>query len=120
MTESELKWNLMWDMWVAGNAVSPYAELMEYESEVNNGGHSQYFFNSANCGRLNAELEKLWAVLPNPLYDNLKRAYDAFASQEDICDDVNDELFDECDEVFYENEHLVADILKKYADSLTL
>lgn len=40
MMESERKWNLMWDMWVAGNAESPYAELMEYESEVNNGGHS--------------------------------------------------------------------------------
>lgn len=43
LTEEERKWNLMWDMWVQEEAISPYAELMEYESEVNNGGHSQFF-----------------------------------------------------------------------------
>ena len=59
MNESDRKWNLMWDMWVAGDAESPYAELMEYESEVNNGGHSQYFYNFANCGDLKAEVEKI-------------------------------------------------------------
>ena len=64
--DAERKWNLMWDMWVAGEAKSPYAELMEYESEVNNGGHSQYFFNIANCGDLGEEVEKLLRVLPNP------------------------------------------------------
>ena len=116
--DAERKWNLMWDMWVAGEAKSPYAELMEYESEVNNGGHSQYFFNIANCGYLGEEVEKLLAVLPNPLYDNLKRGYAAFAAQEDICDDENEELFEECDDVFYENEQMLIDILKTYADSL--
>ena len=116
--DAERKWNLMWDMWVAGEAKSPYAELMEYESEVNNGGHSQYFFNIANCGDLGEEVEKLLAVLPNPLYDNLKRGYAAFAAQEDICDDENDALFEECDDVFYENEQMLIDILKTYADSL--
>lgn len=116
--DAERKWNLMWDMWVAGEAKSPYAELMEYESEVNNGGHSQYFFNIANCGDLGEEVEKLLAVLPNPLYDNLKRGYAAFAAQEDICDDENEELFEECDDVFYENEQMLIDILKTYADSL--
>ena len=118
--DAERKWNLMWDMWVAGEAKSPYAELMEYESEVNNGGHSQYFFNIANCGDLGEEVEKLLAVLPNPLYDNLKRGYAAFAAQEDICDDENEELFEECDDVFYENEQMLIDILKMYADSLSV
>ena len=116
--DAERKWNLMWDMWVAGEAKSPYAELMEYESEVNNGGHSQYFFNIANCGDLGEAVEKLLSVLPNPLHDNLKRGYDAFAAQEDICDDENEELFEECDDVFYENEQMLIDILKTYADSL--
>lgn len=119
-TEEERKWNLMWDMWVQGTAVSPYAELMEYDSEVNNGGHSQYFFNIANCGDLSAEIEKILAILPPPLRDNLKRGYDAFAAQEDICDDDNDELFEECDEVFYKNEEMLIDILKVYANSLSL
>lgn len=118
--DSERKWNLMWDMWVEGNARSPYAELMEYDSEVNNGGHFQYFFNTANCGDLQEEVQKLLEILPNPLHDNLKRGYDAFAAQKDIFDDDNEDLFAECDDVFYEHEQLVIDILKTYADSLTL
>ena len=118
--DADRKWNLKWDMWVAGAAKSPYAELMEYEGEVNNGGHFQYFFNIANCGDLGEEVEKLLAVLPNPLYDNLKRGYAAFAAQEDICDDENEELFEECDDVFYENEQMLIDILKMYADSLSV
>lgn len=120
MNESNRKWDLMWDMWVAGDAESPYAELMEYESEVNNGGHSQYFFNVANCGDLHAEVNKILPVLPEPLRKNLKKGYDAFAAQDDICDDVNEELFEECDDIFYENEQLLMDVLKQYADTLTL
>lgn len=118
--DSERKWNLMWDIWAEGNAKSPYAELMEYESEVNNGGHSQYFFNTANCGDLKGDIQKLLDILSNPLHDNLKRAYDAFASQDDIANDVNDELFEECDNVFYANEQLLLDILQEYANNLNL
>ena len=40
-----LKWNKMWDMWAEQKASSPYAELMTYESEINNGGHKQFFDN---------------------------------------------------------------------------
>lgn len=118
MNESERKWNLMWDMWAEGEAKSPYAELMEYESEVNNGGHSQYFFNIANCGDLKKDVDQLLAILPNPLRDNLKRGYDAFAAQEDICDDENEALFEECDDVFYAHEELIIDLLEEYAGSL--
>lgn len=110
----------MWDMWLKGTAASPYAQLMTYQSEVNNGGHSQYFFNTANCGDLVAEVEQLLTVLPTPHLDNLKRGYDAFAAQTDISDDKNDLLFSECDDVFYDNEQLINDILKAYADSLKL
>lgn len=120
LTEAERKWNLMWDMWVQEEAISPYAELMEYESEVNNGGHSQYFFNVANCGDLKSDVKKILAVLPEPLNENLKKAYDAFSGQEDICDDENEELFEECDGVFCENEKLLIDILKVYADSMSV
>lgn len=120
LTEQERKWNLMWDLWARGEADSPYAELMEYEGEINNGGHSQYFFNVSNCGDLKAEVEAILPILPEPLRGNLKRGYDAFAAQEDICDDDNEELFEECDDVFYEHEQLLMDILKQYADTLTL
>ena len=120
LPEADRKWNRMWDLWVEGKVPSPYAELMNYDGEVNNGGHSQYFFNTANCGDLKAEVDQILPVLPNPLRDNLKRAYDAFSGQEDICDDENDPLFEECDDVFYENEQLLLDILKGYADGLSL
>lgn len=120
LSEAERKWNRMWDMWAQGEAESPYAELMEYDGEVNNGGHSQYFFNVANCGDLDAAVSTVLSVLPEPLHDNLKRGYEAFAAQEDICDDENDDLFEECDNVFYGNEQLLLDILKRYADKLSL
>ena len=42
LTEEQLKWNKMWDLWTDGEAESPYAELMTYQSEINNGGHGQY------------------------------------------------------------------------------
>ena len=120
LTEEERKWNLMWDMWVQEEAISPYAELMEYDSEVNNGGHSQYFFNVANCSDLKSAVEKILPILPEPLNENLKKAYDAFSGQEDICDDENDDLFGECDRVFYDNEQCLLDLLKMYAHSMVL
>ena len=43
------RWNKMWDLWADGELDSPYASLMTYQSEVNNGGHDQYFFNTANA-----------------------------------------------------------------------
>lgn len=114
------KWNKMWDRWEAGEAESPYAELMEYDAEVNNGGHSQYFFNVANCGDLAAPAETLLNTLPEPLLSNFRSAYDAFSGQEDICDDENDELFDQCDSVFYDNEQILLDMLASYAETMDL
>lgn len=114
------KWNKMWDLWVQDNADSPYAELMEYDAEVNNGGHSQYFFNVSNCGDLTAAAEILLKELPEPLLANFQKAYDAFSGQEDICSDENDEFFNECDAVFGDNEQLILDILAGYADTMNL
>lgn len=110
----------MWDLWVEGKAEAPYAQLMEYESEVNNGGHSQYFFNVANCGDLKAEAQILVEALPEPLRGNFQKAYEAFSGQENICDDENDDLFEECDDVFYKQEKLLMDILKGYAECMEL
>ena len=39
------QWNKMWNLWTEDKIESPYKELMTYQSEVNNGGHSQYFCN---------------------------------------------------------------------------
>ncbi|MGN0805286.1 MAG: hypothetical protein ACI4MS_07880, partial [Candidatus Coproplasma sp.] len=45
LSDKQLKWNKMWKLWADEKAQSPYAELMTYQSEINNGGHAQYFFN---------------------------------------------------------------------------
>ena len=120
LTAEERKWNKLWEMWEVGEAPAPYAQLMEYEGEVNNGGHSQYFFNTANCGDLKAEVDTILSILPEPLQGNLKRGYEAFAAQEDIADDENEDLFEECDDVFYEHEQLLIDILKTFSETLEL
>lgn len=108
----------LWELWEMGDLKDPCATLMTYESEVNNGGHSQYFFNIANNGDLAAEVEAVLSLLPEPLRKNLNRGYAAFAAQADISDDDNEELFEECDDVFYENEHLLIDILQEAANRL--
>lgn len=120
LTEAQRKWNLMWDLWAAGNAAAPYAQLMEYDSEVNNGGHEQYFYNVAHCADLKESVAQCLNVLPEPLRTNLQRSYDAFTSREDICDETYEKLFSECDNVFYDNEQLLLDILEDYANSLPL
>lgn len=118
MLTTEQKLDKMWDLWAEDKLDLPCAKLMKYESEINNGGHSQYFFNVANCGDLAAEVEAVLSMLPEPLRANLKRAYTAFASQENIDDDTNDELFEECDDVFYEHEQLIIDIIYEAARNL--
>ena len=112
---TDQKLDKMWDLWAINKLDLPCAKLMKYESEVNNGGHSQYFFNVANCGDLAVEVEAVLSMLPEPLRENLARGYAAFSEQDDISDDVNDELFEECDEVFYEHEQLIIDILYEIA-----
>ena len=117
---TDQKWDKMWDLWAVNKLDLPCAKLMKYESEVNNGGHSQYFFNVANCGDLAADVDAVLAMLPEPLRENLARAYAAFSAQGDISDDANDELFEECDDVFYEHEQLIIDIIYEAAKNFTL
>ena len=114
---TDQKLEKMWDLWAVDKLDLPCAKLMKYESEVNNGGHSQYFFNVANCGDLAAEVDAVLSMLPEPLRENLARGYAAFSEQDDISDDVNDELFEECDDVFYEHEQLIIDIIYEAAKS---
>ena len=114
------KLDKMWDLWAESKLESPCAKLMTYESEVNNGGHSQYFFNVANCGDLAAEVEAVLSMLPEPLRKNLARGYAAFSEQDDISDDINDALFEECDDVFYEHEQLIIDIIYEAAKSFEM
>ena len=78
LSREQKKWNKMWDLWAEHRADTPYAEVMTYQSEVNNGGHDQYFFNVEQTGNLQAEISILENVLSEELRSNLLTAYDAY------------------------------------------
>ena len=116
LTEEQLKWNKMWDLWVEGKVDSPFSELMEYQSQVNNGGHDQYFTNVENTGDLQKEMSALEQILSEKLNSNLKRAYKAYlVLEEKEGDEKAEETLEQCDDVFYENEEEINQALKEYA-----
>ena len=110
----ELKWNKMWDLWAEEKASSPYAELMTYESEINNGGHMQFFDNVSNTSDLPQVISVLYTILNGVLKQNLVTAYNAYLEYEgnDDQEDKLNEILDDCDNVFYENESEIEQILK--------
>lgn len=122
LPEKVQKWNKMWELWENDEATSPYAELMTYESEVNNGGHEQFFDNVSNVDDLDAVVKQLYSALPTILHDNLKLAHEAYLRLGDDYDDTDelDSICDECDDVFYENEALLIKLLEEYADRIEL
>lgn len=120
LTEADLKWNKIWDLWVEDKAESPYGELMKYQSEINNGGHDQYFTNVENTGDVEKEMSALEHILSKKLMDNLKKAYKAYLVLEKEEDEASVEILDECDDIFYENEAEINDKLREYADRIEL
>ena len=121
LTEEQLKWNKIWDLWEEGEAESPYAELMTYQSEINNGGHGQYFLNVENNVDLNEEMAILKTILSDELVDNLHKAYKAHLILEKNEDDEKaEEIIEDCDNVFYENEEEINSKLEAYADKIQL
>ena len=121
LSEENLKENKMWDLWVEQKAESPYAELMTYQSEVNNGGHLQYFDNVKNTGDLQKELSVLEQILPQDLKENLKEAYKAYLIFEENEDDETvDEILEGCDNRFDDKQEDINVILKEYASKIEL
>ena len=118
LDEDELRWDKMWELWENEEAASPYAEIMTYEAEINNGGHSQYFLNVSNCGDLEKSLETLYAMLPSKLKSNLKKAYEVYLTITEENEDDVEEILDDCDDIFYDNEEVIRKILEKYASTL--
>ena len=121
LSHEQKKWNKMWDLWAENRADTPYAEVMTYQSEVNNGGHDQYFFNVEQTGDLQAEISILENVLPEELRSNLLTAYDAYQM---LADKESDEeweaILEGCDNVFFKNEEEINRILKEYASKIEL
>ena len=122
LTEAQLQWNAMWQLWAEEKARSPYAELMTYQSEMDNGGHEQYFENIIQIGNLPYEISALEQILPVKLRKNLIKAYHAFLvlQQQNDDDEKAEDTLESCDDVFFENEDRVDDILKEYASQIRL
>ena len=121
LTDEQKKWNKMWELWTEGEVDSPYAELMTYQSEINNGGHDQYFLNVENTGDLQKEMSALETVLSAKLKNNLQKAYKAYLVLEEKEDDEKaEEIMEQCDDVFYENEEEINHILEQYSAKIEL
>ena len=119
LPEEAKKWNKMWDLWAKGKAASPYAELMTYQGEINNGGHDQYFTNVQNTGDLQKEIFVLESILSQNMKDNLRKAYAAYLILEEKEEDEEaEEILGHCDNVFYENEAEIGCILEEYAATM--
>ena len=119
LSEAETQWNKMWDSWVEGKIASPFKELMTYQSEVNNGGHLQYFDNTQNISNLKEEMLSLNEILPDIFKKNLAVAYNAYVLFEQ--DELNEEAeatMEKCDNIFFENEKEINDILEAFCKTL--
>ena len=110
----------MWQLWANGQVEPPYDQLMTYQSEVYNGGHSQFFYNAEDTGDLDGVVREVLSILPEELAQNLQTGYDAFKKYKDADDDCMDEVLDNCDDVFYENEEEINALLREFADRLEL
>ena len=121
LTEEQLKWNKMWELWTEERVKSPYAELINYQSEINNGGYSQYFWNVENVSGLQKEMSELQIILTPILRENLKKAYKAYLIlEENEEDEKAEEILEQCDDIFYENEEQINHLLEQYANELEI
>ena len=113
------KWNKMWNLWAEEKIESPYKELMTYQSEINNGGHDQYFFNIENTGKLEKEINVLKTILPKSLKANLEKAYNAYLKYNDKEDKLLD-ILEKNDEIFYKYEEDINQILETFSSTIKL
>ena len=121
LSDAQKRWNKMWDLWASGQVDSPYAELMTYQSEINNGGHDQYFVNVENTSDLRKEIAVLETILPETLQHNLQIAYQAYLKSSEKClDQATDVILEKCDDVYFENEEQINRLLNAYAEKIVL
>ena len=93
--------------------------VTELESEVNNGGHDQYFSNIESSEKMQKQMATLETVLPAELQSNLRHARSAFQSLSEKEEDEEAEAaLERCDEIFREREDEINSILNAYAAAL--
>lgn len=121
LTDEQKKLEKLWSLWEEEKASSPCEELMTYQSEVNNGGHEQYFYNVENTGDLKAEMSILETVLSAKMQKILHKAYDAYVKlMDDEFDEQAAETLEQCDDDFYDCEEEIDRLLQEYASKIEL
>lgn len=119
-SKEDLQWNKMWELWADEKIESPYYELMDYLSGINGGGHHCHFDNTFDNSNLNEYVINLKEILPEPLKTNIEAAYAAYITNPDDVSEKDCEILSKCDDVYYENEELVNQILKERAKRIKL
>lgn len=114
------QWNKMWNLWTEDKIESPYKELMTYQSEVNNGGHSQYFCNIESNNDARSEINKVKKLLSKDLQENIEKAYKAYQKLEEVEDIESEEILEECDNLYYEKESEINDILEEFSSKIEI
>lgn len=117
-TEEQEKMEYLWDLWRLEEVPEPYNTLMTYYKEIKKGGHTRFFINIAFCGEVEKAVEKIGALLPDVLRENLKTAYSHYVVLINEENEETEEKIAECDKVFDENEQLILDMIQGYANSL--
>lgn len=117
-TEEQEKMEYLWDLWRLEEVPEPYNTLMTYYKEIKKGGHTRFFINIAFCGEVGKAVEKIGALIPDVLRENLKTAYSHYVVLINEENEETEEKIAECDKVFDENEQLILDMIQEYANSL--
>ena len=120
LSKEDLQWNKMMDLWVEEKLESPYLELIEYLSGINGEGHFCHFDNVSDNGNLKKYVATLMTILPQPLKSNIELAYKTYKINPDDMSDENNEILNNCDDIYYENEELINEILRERASKIKL
>lgn len=117
-TEEQEKMEYLWDLWRLEEVPEPYNTLMTYYKEIKKGGHTRFFINIAFCGEVEKAVEKIGALIPDVLRENLKTAYSHYVVLINEENEETEKKIAECDKVFDENKQLILDMIQEYANSL--
>ena len=118
LTDEQLKMEHLWELWRLEEVPEPYNTIMTYYKEIKKEGHTRFFLNIAFCGEVEKAVEKIGALLPEILRENLKVAYSHYVVLVNEENEETEKKISECDKIFDENEQLLLDMIQEYADTL--
>lgn len=110
-TESEIKWNKLWELYGEGKFDNFIFYLCDYYSGISGEGHFCFFDNKEN--ELKTYDEELRKVLPEDLYDNFDKAYQIWLRGDD---EQTENACSIADNYFNQNENRIIEILQQNAN----